>query len=434
MNSAAPVRDSEGKIIGAITTNLDITAQRQAEQALRESEAKYRLIIENAKEGIWTVDANRQTLYVNEQMAAMLGYSVQEMMELPWTTFVREAVEQEGSDRRVQERKQGVQRSSEQYDLRLACKDGSTRWVIVHSAPRFDAQGRYLGSTSMVTDITERKQAEQEREQLLVQARQDAQVKAALLNEVNHRVKNNLSAIVGLLYTHLDHAVKPSSSEYRALVRELTHRIEGLSIVHGLLSRSQWAPLRLDELAERIFNAAMQGETSGRVTVEIAPSFLLVSPDQAQTMALVLNELALNIAKHNTPGTAVRVTVEAVQEQNQVILTVRDSGPGYPEPVITGQETGVGLDLLRNLVRQNLRGQMILRNENGAVAEVRFPLMIGQTIKGCAIHSRDGLEQRLEFGIVQGNISGEGGAAEGEKKRLPGRRRRRVYFCAQVPH
>ncbi len=262
-------------------------------------------------------------------------------------------------------------------ELEILLPSGRRWYAMASGAPVFDQTGQVAGGIAVTVDITERKQTEQERERLLAQTRQDAETKAELLKEVNHRVKNNLAAIVGLLYTHLDHAAKPPLPEYRALVRELTHRIEGLSIVHGLLSRSQWSPVRLDELAEKIVHPALQGEPRGKVTVEIAPSSLLVSPDQAQTLALVLNELALNIAKHTVSGTGVRVTVEAVQEQNQIVLTMRDNGPGYPEPVMTGQEAGVGLDLLRNLVQRNLRGQLVLWNEGGAVAEIRFPLMMG---------------------------------------------------------
>ncbi len=249
------------------------------------------------------------------------------------------------------------------------------RWREVNATLVRDAGGAII--VSVVRDITARKQAEQERERLLAQANQDAEIKAELLKEVNHRVKNNLAAIVGLLYAHLDRAGDPSAPEYRALVHELAHRIEGLSIVHGLLSRSQWLPVRLDELAERILSAALQGESRNKVAVEIAPTSLLVSSGQAQTLALILNELALNVAKHAAQETGVQITVKAVQDQNLIALTIHDNGPGYPESVVTGRQAGIGLKLLRNLVHQNLRGQMILRNESGAVTEIRFPLAEG---------------------------------------------------------
>ncbi len=213
-----------------------------------------------------------------------------------------------------------------------------------------------------------------ENERLHEQTRQDVETRATLLREVNHRVKNNLAAIVGLLYAQLDRPDLSSWPEYRVAIQELTRRVEGLSIVHSMLSSSQWAPLRLDELAERILRSALQGVPPGQIKVQIRPSPVRVSPDQAHTLALVINELALNVSKHVlADGRPCRVTMESTQEDGAIVLILRDDGPGYPAEVLTGQRSGVGIDLVRNLVTRNLRGQLKLSNQAGAVTEVRFP-------------------------------------------------------------
>ncbi len=228
-----------------------------------------------------------------------------------------------------------------------------------------------------ITQTLASKRADKEREKLLAQVRQDADTRATLLREVNHRVKNNLAAIIGLLYAQFDRPGAVMEAASRDAILEVTHRIEGLSIVHGMLSSSQWAPLRLDELVERIVHSSLQAVPEGRVIVEITPSLVRVSPDQAHTLALVINELALNVAKHVLRGsTTAHISVSVTEQEGNTVLVFHDKGPGYPEEVLTGQHLGVGLGLVRNLVRQNLRGQLQLRNHEGAEAEVRFPVQV----------------------------------------------------------
>jgi PAS domain S-box-containing protein len=134
----------------------DIIERAQSETKLRDSEEKYRSIVETTNEGIWIVDAKRQTTYVNRQMAEMLGYTPEEMLGKSY----RGCVDDEFaaiSDRVTEERKRGIRGSIE---FRLRKKDGSPLWVFINSQPQFDREGNFTGSLSMVTDITDRKMTE----------------------------------------------------------------------------------------------------------------------------------------------------------------------------------------------------------------------------------------------------------------------------------
>ena len=99
----------------------DISERRQAEQALRDREERYRLIVETAEEGIWTIDAQARTSFVNPKMAQMLGYTVEEILGRPVTDFMEEewrAVTEENLKRR----QQGI---VEHRDFKYRRKDGS---------------------------------------------------------------------------------------------------------------------------------------------------------------------------------------------------------------------------------------------------------------------------------------------------------------------
>ncbi len=294
-NSATLYAADGTTVVATIAQGQDITGRKQAEALLRESQEQLRSLVENLPSVVMRYDRQFRVVYLSPQAETVTG--------IPRERFLGKTNREVGMPEELcvlwEEAIDRVFRTGERYDLEFdfPSVQGSKAFRL-RLAPERAADGSTRYVLGLSSDITDQKQAEQERERLLAQTRRDAETKADLLREVNHRVKNNLAAIVGLLYAHLDRAGASSSPEYRALVRELSQRVDGLSIVHGLLSQSLWSPVRLDELAERIISAVLQGETRGKVVVDIVPSPLLVSPDQAQPLALVLNELALNIDKH----------------------------------------------------------------------------------------------------------------------------------------
>ena len=125
-------------------------------EALRESEEKYRNIVETATEGIIVVDSKARTTYVNEKMAEMLGYNRRDIIGRSIYDFVDE--ESKAIPKlNLEKKKQGI---NQVYELELICKDGSSLWVLVSSKASFNKDGKFTGSLAMLTDITERKQAE----------------------------------------------------------------------------------------------------------------------------------------------------------------------------------------------------------------------------------------------------------------------------------
>ena len=148
----APLGEEEALILVR-----DISDRKQSEINLQESEEKYRRIVETAGEGIWILDRDHNTSFVNPQMAKMLGCTVAEMVGRSVFSFLDEkgqAIAELHFDRR----RQGIQES---YDFKFIRQDGSELWVIISGKPLFDREGNYAGTLGMMTDITERKQIEQ---------------------------------------------------------------------------------------------------------------------------------------------------------------------------------------------------------------------------------------------------------------------------------
>lgn len=136
---------------------VDITDRKQTEAALKQSEEQYRRIVETANEGIWSIDAQDCTNFINPKMAELLGYTPEEMLGKSLLYFMDEVGKQEAREK-VERRRQGI---VEQHDFLFYRKNGSPLWTLLSATPIFNEAGEYVGSLAMVTDISTRKQAEQ---------------------------------------------------------------------------------------------------------------------------------------------------------------------------------------------------------------------------------------------------------------------------------
>ena len=143
-----------GMVLAAvIAERAQLIRKQSAQEAIERSERSYRGIVETAYEGIWKVNAEFGTSFVNRRMAELLGYTAEEMLGRPLFDFLFESdIEQKRSD--LQRRRWGV---SEQLEARYRKKDGSVLWARVATSPIIGEDGAFEGALAMVSDITEQK-------------------------------------------------------------------------------------------------------------------------------------------------------------------------------------------------------------------------------------------------------------------------------------
>lgn len=158
-DSGAPIRDASGQVVGAILVFRDVTEQRHAEARLRDSEERYRQIVHTANEGVWLVDRDGKTLFVNDRLARMLGWNPADMSGRP----VSEFCEPEDVGLAMDRLNRNLAGQEEQFDARFKTAAGGHVWVLAVTSPTRDAAGHVIGALGLLTDITERRQIEQER-------------------------------------------------------------------------------------------------------------------------------------------------------------------------------------------------------------------------------------------------------------------------------
>lgn len=151
-----PFIDNEGRITGAVNVLTDITENKQIQRILKKSEKKYRQIVETAQEGIWLIDENHQTTFVNNEMCQILEYTPKEMMGKEIYSFM----DKEGQRIAAKILKRKLEGKSDKQHFKYIAKSGKEIWTNITATPLFNELGVYNGSLAMVTDITEMKKVQ----------------------------------------------------------------------------------------------------------------------------------------------------------------------------------------------------------------------------------------------------------------------------------
>ena len=153
----SPIFDSSGKFVSISCIGRDITEGKVAEEKLRASEEKYRNIVEIANEGILVINDEFLVTYANKKLTDMLGYSLEEGIGRPIWDFISE----ESKNIIKLNLEKMLQDINNSFELKLTRKDGSFIWTHINTKVLFNENGKLMGSLSMLTDITERKKAEE---------------------------------------------------------------------------------------------------------------------------------------------------------------------------------------------------------------------------------------------------------------------------------
>ena len=207
--------------------------------------------------------------------------------------------------------------------------------------------------------------------QLYEQSAREAQLKGLLLDELHHRVRNNLALMVSFL--ELQRAT-PAGRGAGQVLDEAIGRVKGLALVHDVLDGASFQGGQYEALLQRLAKQTLlTGPLAGRVTFVVEAMPLRLPSKALTALGIITNELFTNIAKHAFPdGRRGRVEVLARPEGSEVEIRIRDDG--VPSPAAGTEAPGqLGLRLIRSLVEVSLEGRFSLETGDGSTAIIRFP-------------------------------------------------------------
>ena len=374
--TASPVRDASGTLVGLSGIVRDITERNRAIAALRESEARFRLIADSAPMMLWMTGIDKLCTYVSRGWVEFTGRPFEDHLGAGWAeplhpddvAFCLRTFE-EAFDRR----------ESFRMEYRVRRHDGTYRWVLDSGAPRFDADGRFAGYIGSAMDVTEHRLAEE------------------ALSSLNHRllesIENERSRIARELHDDFAQRMALTAMELDGLGNALAHdedlqeRVRRLSARTAQLGSDLQAvshnlhPAKLEYLGLVAAADAFCREISAQHYVRVDFRHQAVPERLSKTIALgvfrVLQEALSNAVKHSRTH---ELSVTLRGEADGIALEVADSGIGFD---VDASSNGLGLLSMRE--RLALIGGGIAidsRPGHGTVVRVNVPFAEGQHATG----------------------------------------------------
>jgi PAS domain S-box-containing protein len=391
--------DHGGKAVRITGVTRDVTDQKEAERALRESEEQFRAMADAAPAMLWVTDERDRSIFLSRGWSEYTGQSTTEAMGMGWLAAVHPE-DRESAARAFQEASRLRQPFSAEFRVRR--KDGEYRWVLDRGHPRFDRTGAWEGYIGSVLDVHDRKLATEELLHAKRAAEAASEAKSQFLAVMSHELRTPLTGVIAygeILESGVYGPVNVRQQE--ALARIQSNSWHLVSIIEEILTLSRAEAGRVEVRSELTDLGSVAGEVLG--TVESAAeqrglALVFRKPEEAPilTDAGKVRQILLNLL-----GNAIRYTeagsiaVEVGHEGTQwLVVHVRDSGPGIEpedqerifEPFTqvnssltrTSGGTGLGLAISRKLARL-LGGDILLDSApgRGSTFTLRLPRAVG---------------------------------------------------------
>jgi two-component system cell cycle sensor histidine kinase/response regulator CckA len=382
--SGVPLLDINGELVGYRGAGAEITAEKKAVQALRESEEKYRKLFENANESIIIIQ-DRKPVFLNPMATIATGYSAEELMSKPFIDIVHpddRAMVLERHRRRMRGYK-----APANYSLRIITRDGETR-LISMNVVKINWNGK-PATLNFATDITDRKLLEEERQRL-----EKLESIGIMAGGIAHDFNNILTAIIGNI-SLAKIIIKPEGDSLDILEGAEKASMRAKSLTQQLLTFAKGGlpvkkNLSMEDLLRESAGFALRGSNI-KCKWHIAGNLWHVEGDEGQ-LHQVINNLVLNAQQAMPSGGTIEIKAEnlkltakgktkekiSLPEGDYIKITITDYGTGIPsksldkifDPFFTTKQKGSGLGLSSSY--------SIIRNHGGCI-EVESELGIGTT-------------------------------------------------------
>ncbi len=339
----------------------DITERKQAEQSLLEAEAELKHIIEVVPGIIAKVNAHTGYFtYCNPALSSILGFSPEEFLARPFIEFVHPD-DRQSTINEVEKQLKGSPLAM--FENRYICKNGSYKWLEWRATAADEKEVIYAAAT----DITERKAAEE-------QIKRSLREKDVLMQEIHHRVKNNLQVVSSLLSMQ---ARTTRNKEAIDVLSKSQSRINTMALIHTQLYESgDLSELNMKEfvgtLSEELFRSYPVTGTKITHIIHVTDRKFPISV--GMHVGLIINELLSNALQHAFgEGDEGKIEVSlTASDSDRVNLRVSDDGVGLPVGFDIDKTGSLGLHLVKILVEDQLQGKLEVISDGGATFNMEF--------------------------------------------------------------
>ena len=346
----------EGEFINTRCFTVDVTDLMTARAEVRRQDDRFRQVLDALPAAVYMTDADGKITYFNRAASELAGREP-EIGKDEWCVTFR-LFATDGKPLPHAECPMAValkeNRPVRGVEAMAQRPDGTIFPFLPFPTPIRDEEGALVGAVNMLVDISDRRQAETHQRMLL--------------DELNHRVKNNLQMLHGLL---LSSSRETDSPDAQAVLADASQRVASISAAQKLLySENNPRRFSIREFLREVCATARQA-FGKEVSISVDADEGYLTNEISMPLALILNELLTNAAKHGINGRGTgEISVALHRENGDMVLSVEDDGSGF-DLLATGRRSS-GLGLVRGMCRQ-LRGTFEVERNAGARCIVRFP-------------------------------------------------------------
>lgn len=338
----------------------------RAEETLRENREMFKEFANLLPQIVFETNERGDFIFVNRYAfeASDYGYTEEDF----WNVLQLLAPQdRDRAAKNIQRRLSGEELDPTEYTA--IRKDGGTFPILLYANPVFRGN-KATGLRGIVIDITERKKAEEKIEQSLRE-------KEMLLDEIHHRVKNNLQIISALIDMT---SMRTQNKEMVDLCRGLRAKVDSMGLIHSQLHQTrQFDKLEVESCIHELVEYLSQVYAAEKrfITPIIDSSKVKISLSQAIPCALVLNEVISNAFKHAFKGRKKGTIGISIKKSasDTVFIRVKDNGIGIPEEIDINKVESLGLKLVRNLVQDQLKGKIQVKRNEGTEIIIKFKIL-----------------------------------------------------------
>ncbi len=362
---AFPIRNQAGEVYRVVGIAEDVSARKQAEKAIRESEERFRQLAENIQNSFWLVSAElTDLLYISPAYEQIWGRSREELYAEPLKCM--ESVHPEDKHLLQEAMRRVLQGESTSTEYRIIRPDGTIRWLCDRAFPIYDESGKVYRIAGICEDISDRKFTESRIQAALRE-------KEILLKEIHHRVKNNMQVVSSLLQLQAQYI---EDERTLALFEESQTRIHSMALIHEQLYQSENLdridlPIYVENLVANLYQSFGCCNTSIQFNLNIDPIYLNI--ETAIPCGLIINELVSNSLKYafaQNSGGEININFNQINPQ-QFHLSIQDNGSGFPTGFDVENAETLGVRLVRMLTHQ-LDGTLVIDSQCGTCYHITF--------------------------------------------------------------
>ncbi|HAJ61637.1 MAG TPA: hypothetical protein DCP31_22265 [Cyanobacteria bacterium UBA8543] len=352
-----------------VLVGIDITERKLAEEQLRQSEAQLRFALDTACMGFWDHNLQTGTITYSDNLERLYGLVPNTYEATQETLLARVHPEDRELVRQAKQRSLETGEESK-IEFRVIWLDGSIHWLESKCQVFYDARGNPVHQIGISLDICDRKQAD-------AQIQASLHEKEILLQEIHHRVKNNLQIVSSLLDLQSESIQEPATLE---LFRESQNRVKSMALVHEKLYQSKdFTRVNFAEYVENLISYLFRayGVSEDHIYLNLDIAQVTLNIDTAIPCGLIVSELVSNALKYafldNLQG-LISISLRS-NESNNFLLIVKDDGRGMPIDFDFKSVKSLGLQLV-NILTKQLKGTLELDRHNGTEFRVSFSEII----------------------------------------------------------